>query len=254
MYILLSPSKTFDLKGLASAPAPLSQPQEQEYIYPIAQQALRLNDDELAQALHLNSKQLAQARIHWQRLVSGESKEHRAALLYSGMVFKRLEASSFSAEDWLYAQEHLGICSFAYGLLRPADGIRPYRMEGDMPMQEGRVFEYHRDRLTPRLIQAVQATGGTLIFLASQEMKQLFHWAEIENAVRVITPTFLCRKPSGKLGQITIYTKMARGAMTRQILQARSTQTEELKQFSPEGFAYAPELSCPEEFIYLLNG
>ena len=86
----------------------------------------------------------------------------------------------------------------------------------------GGSFDYWRDRLTPYLIEEVKRAGGTLLFLASDEMRGLFHWAEVERAVRVITPTFLVRQPTGRLKQIVVYTKMARGAMAGEVIRQRS--------------------------------
>ena len=57
-------------------------------------------------------------------------------LAYTGIVFKRLNPKDFSAEDFGYAQEHLRLTSFCYGLLRPLDVIRAYRLEGDVVLPE----------------------------------------------------------------------------------------------------------------------
>ena len=71
--------------------------------------------------------------------------------------------------------------SFVYGLLSPETAIRYDRMEGAVQLPDlfdGRLFDYWRDRLTPYLIEEVKRAGGTLLFLASDEMRGLFHWAE----------------------------------------------------------------------------
>ena len=96
-----------------------------------------------------------------------------AALSYTGMVFRKLSPSTFTAEDWAYAAEHLRITSFVYGLLSPETAIRYDRMEGAVQLPDlfdGRLFDYWRDRLTPYLIEEVKRAGGTLLFLASDEM------------------------------------------------------------------------------------
>ena len=95
--------------------------------------------------------------------------------------------------------------------------------------------------------------GGTLLYLASDEMRQLFHWAEVEKAVRVITPNFLVRQPDGRLKQIVIYTKMARGSMAGEVLRRRIETEEELRQLTPEGFVYAPEHSTEREWTFILG-
>lgn len=211
-------------------------------------------DDALAKELALSPKMVTEARRHWQRFVSEDQVDIRAAECYSGMVFRKLAAGKFSEDVWLYAQERLLICSFVYGILRPADGIRPYRMEGAVRLDSGQsVFSYWRDLLTPYLIECVRRAGGVLVFLASEEMKQLFHWAQVEAAVTVIYPTLLTRLPNGHLKQIVVYTKMARGAMARAILSERLSDPQALKSMTPEGFIYSHESDSTNEWIYILG-
>ena len=101
-----------------------------------------------------------------------------ALLAYTGIVFKRLNPKDFTEEDWKYAQQHLFITSFLYGLLRPLDLIKNYRLEGDVRMPEHgdiTMFEYWRPLLTEYFITEIKKQGNLLINLASAEMKDLFH-------------------------------------------------------------------------------
>ena len=54
-----------------------------------------------------------------------------ALLAYTGVVFRHIAPERFTPGDFEYAQQHLNITSFLYGLLRPLDAIRRYRLEGD---------------------------------------------------------------------------------------------------------------------------
>lgn len=253
MYVLISPAKTFDLKLRPKSDQLVTEPMFAPDSLPIVEAALMLDSATMARELSLSPKLVSEARGHWRRFVSGESICARSAELYSGMVFKKLGACTFSEADWAYAETHLGICSFVYGLLRPADGIRPYRMEGGLRLESGeRIFDYWRDRLTPVLIERIQASGGTLAYLASEEMKQLFHWGEVEAAVRVIYPNFLTRQADGSLKQIVIYTKIARGLMARAILTSRLTRAEELQLLTPADFVYTPTESEGDSWTFIL--
>ena len=49
-----------------------------------------------------------------------------AICAYTGAVFKRIVPRDFSEDDFRYAQEHMRITSFLYGLLRPLDGKEIY--------------------------------------------------------------------------------------------------------------------------------
>lgn len=257
MISIISPAKTFASKIKKGAYSPeLTLPQFIEASRPIVEATLALDKEYMAKQFGLSPKKADEAYRDWRAFISSTTQDQPTLQLYSGMVFKKIDAASFSESDWLWANEHLLVCSFVYGLLLPTDGIRAYRMEGTANLawdREESVFEYWRDKLTPLLISRVQASGGILFYLASEEMKQLFHWAEVERSVRVISPRFLTREPSGGLKQIVIYTKMARGAMARHIIQNRIEDPEQLRAFSPEGFSFSSELSQGNEWVYVLE-
>ena len=99
--------------------------------------------------------------------------------------------------------------SFCYGLLRPLDVIRSYRLEGDVVLPEPgnqTMFSYWKSCLTDVFIEDIKKAGGILCNLASDEMKSLFDWKRVEREVRVVTPEFQVWK-NGKLASIVIYIK-----------------------------------------------
>src|SRR5699024_8454148 len=125
---------------------------------------------------------------------SPDTAELPAILAYTGIVFKRIDPSTFTPADFEYAQEHLRLTSFGYGLLKPLDLIKNYRLEGDIKLEElngESLFDYWKDILTTDFVSEIKNKGqGVLLNLASDEMKRLFHWKEVERNVRVITPEF----------------------------------------------------------------
>lgn len=86
--------------------------------------------DELERLLRVNAKIAVENYKRYQVFHSEGTPELPALLAYTGTVFKRLNAKDFSKEEFEYAQEHLRLTSFCYGLLRPLDVIRSYRLEG----------------------------------------------------------------------------------------------------------------------------
>ncbi len=258
MHYIISPAKTFVKK----APKLLPQEQVSSLLFPkecdeIARATSKLPFDDFAKMLKISSKMKASIAQQWQAYYLGSSPIIPTLEAYNGMVFKKTNPKSFELKDWNYAQEHLSICSFLYGLLRPMDGIRPYRMEGNVSLDLKRgnnVFEFWRDLLTKTLIKRVKASGdNTLFYLASEEMKQLFHWKEVEKALNVITPHFLIRQADGSLKQIVIYTKMGRGAMLNMLIKNQIETLEEIKALRPEGFTYSDKDSSEQEYLYILD-
>lgn len=204
--------------------------------------------------LHINSKLAIENYVRFQQFHSDEIGTLPALFAYNGIVFKRLKVADFSTDDLLYAQNHLRISSFLYGLLRPLDKIKQYRLEGDIKLPElgnKSLFEYWQSKLTDLFINDIHKQGkGILINLACKEMKALFDWNKVKKSVQVITPEFKIMK-NGKPTTVVIYAKMARGEMTRYILKNRIEDPEQLKSFSWEGFRYDETRSLDDHFVFL---
>lgn len=168
-----------------------------------------------------------------------------ALLAYNGQAYKHLHADSLSDGALEYAQKHLWITCFLYGLLRPMDGIVPYRMEHCVTLEATSnkpINQFWKDRLTDVLIGSVKADDGTLLHLSTEEYEHLFDWERVCKEVTVIQPLFYVRQKDGRLKMLAVWAKSCRGAMVRFILNNRLVTPEELSAFNYEGFEYAPLL------------
>ena len=97
----------------------------------LAGQLATLSTEELAKILRVNHRIAATNRLRYSRFHDDAERALPALAAYTGIVFKRIAPADFTAGDFEYAQAHLNITSFLYGLLRPLDAIRTYRLEGD---------------------------------------------------------------------------------------------------------------------------
>lgn len=194
--------------------------------------------DELQEMLKCN-REIAAENLFRYRHFFDKTSRIPAIFAYDGMVFRKLEPESLDAEALLYANNHLFIGSFLYGLLRPLDLVSRYRLEGDvvLPKHATSMFQYWKPILTEWLIAHVKADDGILLNLASNEFKLLFDWKRVTKELRVIAPDFKIEK-DGKLKNVTIYAKMCRGAMARHVVKRQISDVELLKEFEYEGFSY----------------
>lgn len=251
MLILLSCAKTMSVSTKIKTPL-ISMPRFINEANDIALQMSQYSVEELEKLLHVNAKIAVENYKRYETFLSTEAPILPAILAYTGIVFKKLNPKDFTTDDFEYAQNHLLLTSFCYGLLRPLDQIHPYRLEGKVKLPEyggETLFVYWRSRLTQTFIDDINAAGGVLCNLASDEMRSLFDWKLVESSVRVITPEFSVLK-GDKRTSIVIYTKMMRGEMTRFILKNRITNPEELKNFESEGFQYDPTVSTPNNPVF----
>lgn len=214
----------------------------------------RLPAEELGRLLRVNPKLAAENYWRYQDFLSPEPSGLPALLAYTGIVFKHLRPDDFTDEDFRYAQSHLLVASFLYGLLRPLDVVRCYRLEGNVRLsvhEDRTMFDYWKPLLTDYFIAAIQAQGNVLLNIASGEMRELVDWQRVSAAVQVVTPEFLVSK-NGKPSTVVVYAKMCRGEMARFVLKNRIEQPEALRQFCWEGFAYDERLSKPGHPVFLL--
>lgn len=173
---------------------------------------------------------------------------------YDGVVYKHLKGDGLTAPQREYLQQKVRISSLLYGLLRPLDGVKPYRMEGFVRLSgtDSRIDNFWRDYQTQTLIDDVMARGGELLYLASAEERNAFHWREVKKQVRVIDFQFL--QPKGdKLRQVVVYTKMARGEMIRFMMENNLQDPEQLKAFEWGGYRYNHDLSTTDTWVWLMD-
>ena len=176
MLVLLSCAKT--MSDVSKVKVPLTTvPRFQKEASEIALQMSQFAVSDLERLLRVNAKIAVENYKRYQAFHAEETPELSALFSYTGIVFKRLNPKDFSASELEYAQEHLRLTSFCYGLLRPLDVIRPYRLEGDVVLPElgnQTMFSYWQSRLTDVFIEDIKKAGGILCNLASDEMKRLF--------------------------------------------------------------------------------
>ena len=195
--------------------------------------------EELMDMFHCSRQLAIDNKVRYGRFFA-DNENFPAILAYFGQAYKCLQAQTFDDNDFLFAQQHLWMTSFLYGLLRPLDMIHPYRMEGKVELDGMTMFNHWKPFLTDVLIESVKADDGILVHLATEEMQHLFEWKKVCKEVTLVQPQFLVVK-NGKLKSITVYAKSCRGVMTRFIIKNRLHSPEALQGFEYEGFVFKPE-------------
>lgn len=163
---------------------------------------------------------------------------------FVGDIYSGLRASTLSEGDRDYAQQTLRILSGLYGILRPYDGVRPYRLEMGykLPGQPfGNLYKYWVSDIAGTLPKE-----GLVVNLSAVEYtKTVMPYIDI---TRVVTPRFLTVNPkTGEPSQVIVHTKIARGAFARWLMMSRITSISEMMQFNDLNYCYDTALSKPSE-------
>lgn len=163
---------------------------------------------------------------------------------FVGDIYSGLRASALSQADREYAQQHLRILSGLYGILRPYDGVRPYRLEMGYKLPDQPFANLYKYWSTD-IAQALPAEGLAVNLSALEYTKTVLPYID---AARVIAPRFLTvNAKTGKPTQVIVHTKIARGAFARWLITSRITDPQALQRFGDLNYVYDAALSTLAE-------
>ena len=173
-----------------------------------------------------------------------------AVLAYEGIQYQYMAPGVFTDREFDYVQEHLRILSGFYGVLRPFDGVTPYRLEMQAKLrigEAGDLYAYWGDRLAKHLT----AQSNCIINLASREYSLCIS-KYLPDPIRFITCVFGEEK-DGKVIEKGTMCKMARGEMVRYMAQHRITQPEEIRKFDRLGYRFDEARSDAHTYVFVLQ-
>lgn len=171
-----------------------------------------------------------------------------AVLAYEGIQFQYMAPGVFTEKEYVYIQDHLRILSGFYGILRPFDGVTPYRLE----MQAKLPVDTHQnlyDFWGRDLTEYLRAETDCILNLASKEYSQCVS-KHLQQGVRWINFVFGEEKNETVVEKGTIC-KMARGEMVRYLAEHEIAQVKEIKGFDRLGFVYAEKYSKEDTFVFI---
>ena len=171
-----------------------------------------------------------------------------ALLSYEGIQYQYMAPGVFDREQLDYVKEHLRILSGFYGLLRPFDGVTPYRLETAAPLK----VDGHKDLYAfwgDKLAATLAAETDLVVNLASKEYSKAVS-PHLPPAVSFLTCTFGEEK-DGKVVEKGTMCKMARGEMVRWMAEHNVQQAEELKAFHRLGYTFSPAHSDHQHYVFL---
>jgi len=179
----------------------------------------------------------------------------QSVLAFKGDVYTGLEADSFSAKDFDFAQKHLRILSGLYGMLRPLDLMQAYRLEmgSRLATERGKnLYQFWGSTITNGLNKQLKKTKSDhLINLASVEYFKAVKVKELN--AEIITPSFKEYK-NGEYKMIGFYAKKARGMLSRYIIKNRLKNPEDIKNFNDEAYKYNKKLSKGNDWVFSRRG
>lgn len=180
---------------------------------------------------------------------SDEPQYQRAAIdSFLGDIYSGLQVGSLSEDDRIYANKHLRILSGLYGILKPLDGIYPYRFEMGYRVPNPDYANLYK--FWGRSIVDTLAKNETIIDLTAVEYgKTVTNYVE---TARIVTPRFLTVSPkTGESIFVVVHAKIARGAFAGWMIRNRIEDVAQLKDFAEIGYVYDETTSTPEVPVFI---
>ena len=192
--------------------------------------------------------QIAQLNVRRLREMDLLGRLTPAVLAYEGIQYQYMAPGVFTDQEFGYVQEHLRILSGFYGILRPFDGVTPYRLEMQAKLKIGAckdLYAYWGDRLA----QTLCAESNCILNLASREYSICVS-KYLPDTARFITCVF-GEENDGKVIEKGTMCKMARGEMVRFMAQYQIENPDQIKSFDRLNYRFDESRSDDSTYIFL---
>lgn len=245
MIAVLSPAKTLDyetpLPDLGS-----TRPRFDSEAATLAAAASHLTQKRLSDLMKISP---ALAKLNADRFRDfPQAPERPAMFAFAGDVYTGLDAQTLEPEAVTFAQDHLRLLSGLYGLLRPLDAMRPYRLEMGTRWapRKPKLTDWWGDRIAQALAEDVAAEEtGVVLNLASQE-----YWAAVAGrlpaGIRVVAVDF---REGDRF--VSFHAKKARGLMARWMIEHRITDIDAMRGFDSDGYAFDAAASTDDQWRFV---
>ena len=252
MLMVISPAKTLDFDS-PLATSKNSQPRLLDQSQQLINELQKLAPHDISTLMSVSDKigTLNFDRFQaWQQPFN-EDNARAAVLAFKGDVYTGMQAETFQASDFNFAQKHLRILSGLYGLLRPLDLMQAYRLEMGTKFanKNGKnLYQFWDNKITTILNEDIKDSGSKeLINLASNEYFKSVQLKYLDS--EVITPIFKDFK-NGKYKIISFYAKKARGMMAAYIIKNKIKNAEDIKSFNIDGYRFDNDMTRDNNWVF----
>lgn len=250
MKLIISPAKSLNYES----ELPTSFSTESSFL----SEAQQLNDllkkksaKDLSELMHIspNLGQLNYERNQTWSLPFTSKNSRPAIYAFSGDVYRGLDAYTIQESKLKNLQNTVRVLSGLYGVLKPLDLVQPYRLEmgTKFPVENSKnLYEFWRKKVTKALNDDLKE-GELFVNLASQEY---FKVIDVKLLKEPVVHVDFKEFKNDQYKTIAIFAKLARGYMTRFIIENSIETIEGLKDFAIKGYGYDANLSTDTKLVF----
>lgn len=246
MIILIHTSKT--MRPAAEASKSLAKPELLTQTSMLAEYLKSLSVAQIQKAMHVSPKLASKTHDLIGSWSDTPTQQREAVDSFLGDIYSGLQVQTWNQADRTYANQHLRILSGLYGILKPLDGIYPYRLEMGYKLPNepyANLYKYWQGSIADTIPKT-----GTIVNLAAVEYSKTV--IDYVDASRVVTPSFLTvNLKTGEPTFVVVHAKIARGAFAAWLIKKRVEDATELTKFNDLNYHYDSKLSTPEAPVFV---
>lgn len=253
MIVLLSPAKSLEWEKEIGIDFKETEPVFQDNADYLVSKLQKLSARQIKKLMSI-SDDLADLNFNRFQNFFNNVEEKRASIFaFNGDVYRGLDAYTLSDENFKKANECVRILSGLYGLLKPSDIIKPYRLEMGSSFKvtaaKNNLYKYWADDIAKQLKEELSSHSIPVIFNAASNEYNKAVLAVKSVDLPIINVEFKENK-DGKFKVIGFFAKYARGLFARYLIESDANDVESLKSFNADNYAFNAELSDDKNWVF----
>ena len=245
MRIIISPAKTMKVDNDTFAPRqkPIFLEDTQKILTYL--QSLTYNE---LKSVWKSSDRLAELNFERIKNMDLYNNLTPGIVSFEGLQYQHMGAGIMTGEQLDYIEKHLRILSGFYGILKPFDGIVPYRLEMQSKLIDWEftsLYGFWKDKIAKNIF----AETDCIINLASKEYSKSIE-KYLKDEIKFINCIF-AELIDGRVIEKGTLAKMARGEMVRFMAENNIDQPQDIIKFDRLGYSYKKELFYKNNYVFI---
>lgn len=209
---------------------------------------LRLSEKEIGAIMKIKPDLAHKTKVIIDNWNTDPSYQTMAIDAFLGDIYSGFQAAKLDSSDRLFADKTLLIISGLYGMIRPLDGIMPYRLEMAYRLPDFKIpslYSFWGDLVAKQIPK-----NEIIVNLSSVEYSKII--TDFVDEKNVITPKFLTHNPNTEVPTfVVVHAKIARGAFASWMIRNRITDIKELRKFKDLGYTFDESLSSSQLPVFV---
>ncbi|MEM6338626.1 MAG: YaaA family protein [Pseudomonadota bacterium] len=248
MISVISPAKSMNFTD--STPSNISsQLVESKEMTKTLQALKKLSAQNIVKSMKVSEKI---AELNYDRFQNFETlPEKQAIYAYNGDVYNNIDTETLDENSLHFSQEHLRILSALYGILKPLDMIKAYRLEMSckIPRLAPKGMNlFWQKNITERInLELEKHKNKFLINIASNEYSASINTKMLD---ATLINVHFRETRDGKLKNIALNSKRARGMLADYIIRNQIDHPDNIKTFNKSDYQFNRALSDSNNFYF----